>query len=122
MDGIHPINSGTWQNSETPPRRSVSGAPETAPVRDTYTRDQASQGESLEDLMREAREKIDSHRKALEKMKKRSPIRYGDAPMTAYARLAGAKTKAQVTAAAGYARRRIAQFREIGRAAGGERV
>ena len=109
MDGIQALGSGTWQSGQPSPQKSGASAPEAAPVRDTFT--ETPQRESLEELMREAREKIDSHRKALEKMKKHSPIRYGDAPMTAYARLAGARTKAQVNAAAGYARRRIAQFR-----------
>lgn len=110
MDGIQAVSGGTWPSGQTLPRQDSPNASETASPRDSYT--QSPRQEGLEELMREAREKIDSHRKSLEKMKKQSnPVRYGDAPMTAYARLAGAKTKSQVNAAAGYARRRIAQFR-----------
>jgi len=59
--------------------------------------------------MEEAREKIQAHRDKLKKLKKTN-INYGNAPMEAYSRLARARTTAQAGAAAGYARRRLAQL------------
>lgn len=63
---------------------------------------------SLAEMMREAREKAEAHKKKLELPK--NSARYGDAPMEAYARLARARNTAEVNAAAGYARRRIVQL------------
>ena len=41
----------------------------------------------------------------------KNSTRYGDAPLEAYARLARARSTAQVNSATGYARRRLAQFK-----------
>ncbi len=63
---------------------------------------------SLTEMIREAKEKADAQREKF-KLAKATP-RYGDAPLEAYARLNRARTQAQVSSAAGYARRRIAQL------------
>lgn len=64
-----------------------------------------NEAESLVEAFRQAREKAEQQR---DKFKiKVNPSQYGDAAMTAYARLAGAHTQAQVSAAAGYAQRQI---------------
>ncbi|MCI8538806.1 MAG: hypothetical protein HFF18_09145 [Oscillospiraceae bacterium] len=62
---------------------------------------------SLIEMMQEAREKAEKRR---EQLKLPNHTRYGDGPIEAHARLARARTPAEVTAAAGYARRRIAQY------------
>ena len=63
---------------------------------------------SLTEMIQDAREKADAQREKF-KLAKVTP-RYGDAPLEAYARLSRAKTQSQVSSAAGYARRRIAQL------------
>lgn len=67
---------------------------------------------SLIEMMKEAREQAEEQRKALQKFyKDNNNIRYGDAPLEAYARLARAKNRTQINAASGYAHRRIAQLK-----------
>ena len=63
---------------------------------------------SLAEMIRDAKEKADAQREKF-KLAKTAP-RYGDAPLEAYARLSRARTQAQASAAAGYARRRIVQL------------
>ena len=63
---------------------------------------------SLTEMIQDAREKADAQREKF-KLAKVTP-RYGDAPLEASARLSRAKTQSQVSSAAGYARRRIAQL------------
>jgi len=58
--------------------------------------------------MQEAREKAEKMREKLQLPKNR---RYGDAAIEAYSRLARAKNAAQVSSAAGYARRQICQLK-----------
>lgn len=60
------------------------------------------------EMMKEAKEKGEARRQQLQLPK--NSARYGDAPLEAYARLARAKNKAQVSSASGYARRQIAQL------------
>ena len=62
---------------------------------------------NLYEMMRDAREKADARR---EQYKLPKNTRYGDAPMLAYARLARARTPGEVSAASGYARRKIVQL------------
>ena len=64
---------------------------------------------SLYEMMRDAQEKIGAHKDQLKAAKPR--VQYGDAPLLAYSRLARAKNRAQVNAAAGYARRQIARLK-----------
>lgn len=63
---------------------------------------------SIFEAMQEARQKAEEQRK---KLKLPSSIRYGDAPLEAYARLARAKTQQEVSSAAGYTRRRLMQLK-----------
>lgn len=63
---------------------------------------------SLTEMIQDAKERADAQREKF-KLAKASP-RYGDAPLEAYARLSRARTQAQVSSAAGYARRRIVQL------------
>lgn len=63
---------------------------------------------SIHEMIREAKEKADAQR---EKFKLKSTARYGDAPLEAYARLARAKTEAQVNSASGYARRQVMRLK-----------
>ena len=64
---------------------------------------------TLTEMIREAKEKADAQREKF-KLAKAAP-RYGDAPLEAYARLARARSRMEVNAASGYARRRLAQFK-----------
>lgn len=66
-------------------------------------------GQTIQEMIKESREKMERHREQLERIKTKP--RYGDAPLEAYARLARARNKSQVSMAAGYARGRIAQLR-----------
>lgn len=63
----------------------------------------------LYEMMRDAREKADAVREKFNSLKPK--LRYGDAPIEAYARLARARRPAEVTAAAGYARRQITRLK-----------
>ena len=67
------------------------------------------EGKNLAEMIREAQEKADAQREAMKLP--RSSTRYGDAPLEAYARLARARSSAEVNAASGYARRRLSQFK-----------
>ena len=58
--------------------------------------------------MKEAQEKAEAMR---ERFKLPNTTRYGDAPLEAYARLARARTRSDVNAAAGYAWRRMSQLK-----------
>ncbi len=68
----------------------------------------AEETKTLVEMMQEAREKAEERRKQLTPPK--NSAQYGDAAMMAYAKLARARTQAEVSSAAGYARRRILQF------------
>lgn len=65
--------------------------------------------QTIHEMIRESREKIERHKQELEKVKTKPS--YGDKPLEAYARLARAKNRTQVGLAAGFARRQIAQLR-----------
>ena len=71
-------------------------------------RKQDEHSTSLAEMIRDAKEKADAQRERF-KLAKTAP-RYGDAPLEAYARLSRARNQAEVSSAAGYARRRIAQL------------
>lgn len=64
---------------------------------------------TLIEQMREAREKAEQAREKFQLPK--NSLRYGDAPIEAYSRLARARTAAQVSSAAGFARRKISQLK-----------
>ena len=94
-----PGTAGSSQ-SNTTPQESTSGL-SPASVKETEQK-------TLQEMLQEAREKAQQRRDAL---KLKTPKRYGDAPMEAYARLSRARTVADVSSAAGYARRRIIQLK-----------
>lgn len=83
----------------------VSGAEEAAQAPAIPEEDDGQR--TLIEMMREAKEKADQQR---ERLKLPKNTRYGDAPLEAYARLNRARTQSDVSAAAGYARRRIVQL------------
>ena len=87
--------------------QSAPGAAEKTPLQPEPDSGQ-EQAESLREMLREAREQAEERRESLKVHK--SGTQYGDAAMMAYARLARAKSQGEVSAAAGYARRRIVQF------------
>ena len=101
----------------------VSAAPQSPPVPESSSQTAASQNSprperpSLYEMIQDAREKADAAR---DRYTVKSPVRYGDAPIEAYARLSRARTQAQVTSAAGYARRRILQLQSALRQDDGE--
>lgn len=71
---------------------------------------EASSGDTqtLEEMIKDAREKADARK---DQFRRATPKqRYGDAPLEAYARLARARNQTGVNAAAGFARRKIAQL------------
>lgn len=75
--------------------------------RQDYAASTRQQTRSVYEMMRDAREKAETRKKQLRAPKN---TRYGDAPMLAYAKLARARTSGEVTAASGYARRKIVQL------------
>lgn len=85
--------------------------PQTAPAaRETPTSSPSSREEkTLYEMMRDAQEKIGAHKDRLKAAKPK--VQYGDVPMMAYSRLSRARNRAQVNAAAGYARRQIARLK-----------
>lgn len=64
---------------------------------------------TIYERMKEAREQAQAARDRFDSAQPKP--RYGDAPMEAYSRLARAKRPAEVSAAAGYARRQIARLK-----------
>lgn len=80
--------------------------PETAPASIQKEREDAP---SLFEQMQQAQEKAEEAREKYQLPK--NTRRYGDVPIEAYARLARARNAAQVSSAAGYARRQIFQLK-----------
>ena len=65
------------------------------------------ESKSVYEMMRDAKEKAEARRDQFRQSKNTS---YGDAPLMAYAKLARARTAGEVTAASGFARRKILQL------------
>lgn len=112
--GISPAQQSYYTEKTTPKTEAASAVPEAEGSRQevrpaTVFSASTEKDKGLFDQMKEAQEKAEELKKKLERLKVRKQ-NYGDAPMTAYARLARARTQADVSAAAGYARRCIAQF------------
>lgn len=70
---------------------------------------QAKEMPSIFEAMQEAREKAEAQRKKFQIPK--NPAQYASASIEAYLRLARARNRSEVSAAAGYARRRIVQLK-----------
>lgn len=102
--GIQPV-SAMGREDQTPP---VQAEERQSGLLAQPLKKQEESRASLAEMIREAKEKADAQREKF-KLAKAAP-RYGDAPLEAYARLSRAKNAAQVSAAAGYARRRIVQL------------
>lgn len=81
---------------------------EPLPDMERLTAQAEEQSKSLYEMMKEAREKSEARKKLF---KLSGNANYGNVPMMAYARLAKARTHADVNAAAGYARRNIFQLK-----------
>lgn len=73
-------------------------------------RTKADSSQTLWEMIKDAREQAEANRDRFKSAGK-NPSRYSDLPIMAHARLARAKNSAQVSAAAGYARRQIACLR-----------
>lgn len=83
----------------------VSGGKESGMIQPRAAKEQPD----LHEMLREAREKAEQRRDSLKL--KPNASQYGDAAMTAYAKLARARSQGDVSAAAGYARRQLARCR-----------
>lgn len=102
--GITAIGGGTAQQSY--PSKQTAEEEQSLPAQ--ALEKEKDQVQSLHEMIREAKEKADARREALTP---KNTIRYGDGPIEAYARLARARNPAEASAAAGFARRRIAQYK-----------
>lgn len=111
MDSISGISAAQQQNWSTGSASAATPVSKETEDLQTMLSQQEKDAKSLVEMMREAREKMEEQRKSLEKLYKNNRIRYGDAPIEAYSRLARAKNRTQVNSASGYARRRIAQLK-----------
>lgn len=87
--------------SSEEPKKEVSGF-------STFETEKKDEEQSLQEMLKEAREKAQERRDSL--TLRTNGAQYGDAAMTAYAKLARARNQAQVSAAAGYARRQMVRF------------
>lgn len=103
--GFSPYPAAKTPRMEAPQPAQTEQAP--APPRPEPPKEDA-EIQSLREMIQQAREKAEERR---EQLKLPKNTRYGDGPMEAYARLARARNAAQVSSAAGFARRRIAQLR-----------
>lgn len=79
-----------------------------AEMLEQFRQEKEDESQSLVEMIHEAQEKAKAQRDALQVPKN---THYGDAPLEAYARLARAKSRSQVDAASGFARRKIAQLK-----------
>ena len=70
---------------------------------------------SVPEMIRDAKEKLETHRDQLSKLSKAAAPRYSDAPMEAYSRISRARTPSQAGSAAGYARRRLMWLKSAAR-------
>jgi len=104
VSGLRITGSGYQPQAAAP-----SGGGEKTGTAPSSVRREGEDAPTLIEQMRQAREKAEERRERLQLPK--SSRRYGDAPMEAYARLARARNAAQVSAAAGFARRQIAQLK-----------
>lgn len=89
--------------------RAAEQQPSEGETKPTPPTEEAEEEKTLVEMIQEAQEKAKNQRETLKLSK--GNTRYGDAPLEAYARLARAKTSAEVNIASGFARRRIAQFK-----------
>lgn len=98
-----------WTRDQQAEMAAAESAEKDASALPTRLSQQEEEGRNLVEMIREAQEKAEAQREAMKLPK--SSVRYGDAPLEAYARLARARSAMEVNAASGYARRRLAQFK-----------
>lgn len=105
-----PLASQAAQAPQAAQAAAPQAAGATAEQRDLVElmREEQEKQPSLAEMMQEAREKAEEQAERFKLPK--NGRRYGDAALTAYTKLARARTMGDVDAASGYARRQIAQF------------
>lgn len=99
----------SWSRDQQPEEEAVAPVESAGEDLSSALSQQEEEGKALVEMIRDAQEKAEAQREAMKLPK--SSTRYGDAPLEAYARLARAKSRTEVNAASGYARRRLAQFK-----------
>lgn len=99
----------SWSRDQQPEEEAVAPAESAGEDLSSALSQQEEEGKTLVEMIRDAQEKAEAQREALKLPKNNT--RYGDAPLEAYARLARARSRSDVNAASGYARRRLAQFK-----------
>lgn len=100
--------SGVQWNAQSQQSQSAPASPQGTEEKSALTTPKEVEGQTIQEMLKEAREKAQERRDSLKL--KVNPSQYGDTAMTAYARLARARTAGQVNAAAGYAQRQIARL------------
>lgn len=105
MSGLSISGTGLYAGRMTPAARNTTAREQGQEALPCAEREASS---SVAEMMLEAKERAEARR---EQLRLPQNTRYGDASMEAYARLARARNAAQVSAAAGYARRRIIQLK-----------
>lgn len=109
VSGAAQAAPGQGRTREQQAEMAAGSAEKDASALPTRLSQQEEEGRNLVEMIREAQEKAEAQREAMKLPK--SSVRYGDAPLEAYARLARARSAMEVNAASGYARRRLAQFK-----------
>ena len=104
---ISGVSSGAYYQSQAASGQAPAQE-EQESLAEALKREQESQP-SLTEMMKEAKEKAAEREKMFQLPK--NSRRYGDATVTAYSKLARARSAGEVDAASGYARRQIAQLR-----------
>lgn len=109
--GISGVSASGYYQGQTTPSQNMPS--QTAPVQDEENALvgvlEEEDRKTLTEMMKEAREQAEQREKMFQIPK--NSRRYGDAAMTAYAKLARARSLGEVDAASGYARRQIARLR-----------
>ncbi len=109
--GISGVSASGYYQGQTTPSQNVPN--QTAPVQEEENALvgvlEEEDRKTLTEMMKEAREQAEQREKMFQIPK--NSRRYGDAAMTAYAKLARARSLGEVDAASGYARRQIARLR-----------
>ena len=107
--GISGVSSAVSYQSQAAVSRGSSGQETEGERLAAALREERESQPTLTEMMKEAKERSEERERMLKLTK--SSARYGDAPIQAYARLARARSRMEVNAASGYARRRLAQFK-----------
>lgn len=109
INGVAAIQQNQAQNQDQQAGQDAAPVEKVEEIIPSLLSEKEEESKNLVEMIREAQEKADAQREAMKLPK--SSTRYGDAPLEAYARLARAKTTAEVNSASGYARRRLSQFK-----------